>query len=39
LGVDGGGVEFLVPEQLLDETNVGAVLEHVRSAGVAQSQC
>ncbi len=31
-GVDGGGVEFLVPEQLLSEPDVGSVLRHVGRA-------
>jgi hypothetical protein len=35
-GIDRGGVEFLVSEQLLDEADVGPVLQHVRGAGVAQ---
>ena len=37
LGVDRGGVEFLVSEQLLDVADVGAVLQHVRGATVAQN--
>jgi len=36
LGVDGGGVEFLVAEQLLDETDVRAVFQHVGGAGMTQ---
>src|SRR5947207_3622784 len=32
LGVNRGGVEFLVAEQLLNEPDVGAVLQHVRGA-------
>jgi hypothetical protein len=35
-GVNGGGVQLLVSEQLLDETDVGPVFQHVRGAGVAQ---
>jgi len=35
-GVDRGGVEFLVTEQLLDKANVSAVLQHVCGATVPQ---
>jgi hypothetical protein len=35
-GVNGGGVELGVAEQLLDESDVGPVFEHVRRAGVPQ---
>jgi hypothetical protein len=35
-GVDGRGVEFFVPKQLLDEPDVRPVLQHVRGAGVPQ---
>ena len=35
-GVNGGGVELLVSEQLLDEPDVGPVFQHVRGAGVPQ---
>ena len=35
-GVDRRGVELLVSEQLLDETDVGPVFQHVRGAGVPQ---
>ena len=35
-GVDRRGVELLVSEQLLDETDVGPVFQHVRGATVAQ---
>ena len=31
-GLDGGGVEFLVPEQLLDESDISPVLQHVGRA-------
>ena len=36
LGVDGGGVELLVTEELLDEGDVGPVFQHVRGAGMAE---
>ncbi len=36
VGIDLGGVEPGVAEQLLDEADVGPVLEHVGGAGVAQ---
>ena len=36
LGVDRGGVEVLVAEQLLDVADVGPAFEHVGGAGVAQ---
>ena len=36
LGVERGGVELLMPEQLLDVADVSPVFEHVGSAGVAQ---
>ena len=35
-GVNGGGVQLLVSEQLLDVTDVGPAFEHVGGAGVAQ---
>jgi len=35
-GVNRGGVEFLVAEQLLDKPDVGPVLQHVRGATVPQ---
>ena len=35
-GVNGGGVEFLMAEQLLDEADVRPVLQHVRGTGVAK---
>lgn len=31
-GLDGGGVEFLVTEQLLDEPDIGSVLQHLGRA-------
>ena len=36
LGVEGGGVEFGVAEELLNEADVGSVFEHVGGAGVAE---
>ena len=33
-GVDGRVLEFLVSEQLLDEADLGPVLQHVRGATV-----
>ncbi len=36
VGVDGGGFEAGVAEQLLDVADVGPVFEHVRGAGVAE---
>ncbi len=36
-GVNGRGVEFLVPEQLLNEADVGPVLEHVCGATVCKN--
>ena len=36
LGVNGGGVELLVPKQLLDEADVRPVFQHVRGAGVPE---
>jgi hypothetical protein len=36
VGVDGGGVEVLVAEQGLDDTQVGAALDEVGGEGVAQ---
>lgn len=36
LGVEGGGVEFGVAEELLDEPDVSPVFEHVSGAGVAK---
>ena len=35
-GVNRRRVEFFVSEQLLDEPDVGPVLQHVRGAGVPQ---
>ena len=35
-GVDGGGLEVFVAEQLLDVADVGPAFEHVRGAGVAE---
>jgi len=35
LGVNGGGLQFLVTEQLLNEPDVCAAFEHVRGARVA----
>ena len=36
LGVDGGGFEFFVAEELLDDTDVGPAFEQVGGATVAQ---
>ena len=36
LGVDGGGFEFFVTEELLDEADVGSAYKHVGGAGVPQ---
>ena len=36
LGVEGGGVEFGVAEELLNEADVGSVFEHMGGAGVAE---
>jgi len=36
LGVNGRGVEFFMPKQLLDEPDVRPVFQHVRGAGVPQ---
>ena len=36
LGVEGGGVEFGVAEELLNEADIGSVFEHVSGAGVAE---
>ena len=36
LGVNGRGVEFFMPQQLLDEPDVRPVFQHVRRAGVPQ---
>jgi len=36
LGINGGGLEFLVPQKLLIKPDSRAALEHVRCAGVAQ---
>ena len=36
MGVNLGGFEFGVPEHLLDEADVRAVLQHERRAGVAE---
>ena len=36
LGIDRGGFEFFVTEQLLDVTDVRAAFEHVSGAGVPQ---
>ena len=36
VGVDGGGVEVFMAEQLLDVADVGASFEHVGGAGVAE---
>ena len=33
LGVNGGGFELLVTEELLDEADVGTALQHVGRAG------
>ena len=38
LGVDRGGVEVLVSEQLLDVADVGSAFEHVGSAGMTQRE-
>jgi len=35
LGIDGGGFEFFVTQQLLDVADVRSTFEHVRGAGVA----
>jgi len=34
LGVDGGRFQFLMPQELLDVSNVGPALQHVRCAAV-----
>ena len=34
-GVNRRGVEFFMPQQLLDEPDVGPVFQHVRGAGPA----
>ena len=36
LGVNRRGVEFLMPQQLLDEPDVRPVFQHVRRAGVPE---
>ncbi len=36
LGVDGGGLELGVSQELLDVPDVGPALEHVRGAGVTK---
>ena len=36
LGVNGRGLELLVPEQPLDEPDVGSVFQHAHGAGVPQ---
>ncbi len=36
VGVDGGGFELGVSEELLDVADVRAAIEHVRGAGVAE---
>jgi hypothetical protein len=36
LGVNGRGVKFFMPKQLLDEPDVRPVFQHVRRAGVPQ---
>ncbi len=36
LGVNGGGVELLMPKQLLDVADVRPALKHVRGAGVPE---
>ena len=36
LGVNGGGVELLMPQQLLDIADVRPAFEHVRGAGVPE---
>ena len=36
LGVNGGGFELFVAEELLDEADVGTAFQHVGGAGVTQ---
>jgi len=38
LGVNGRGIEFFVSKQLLDEPDVGPVLEKFKSVGLTRSR-